>query len=146
MYACRVIARVNNEEENVEGQKRKTMTGTIMVSGLGQMRANQSDTKLAWEMFHKIYRMYSDIKNKEETNTYLMLTWMSYHKETNKVSKTTVNSHGNHQNKFPFQLIMIVSPDFHQIHPWSTQVCNCDEIGFDPNVKCHKVVCTYKFF
>ena len=47
MYACKVIACVNNEEENVEGQKRKTMTGTIMVSGLGQMRANQSDTKLA---------------------------------------------------------------------------------------------------
>ena len=37
-YACRVIARVNKEEDNVEGQKRKTRTAIIKVSGLSHKR------------------------------------------------------------------------------------------------------------
>ena len=57
---------VNKEEENAEGQKRKTTTGTIKVSGLIHKKEKQSDPRLAWEMFHNIYHMYSDIKNKEE--------------------------------------------------------------------------------
>ena len=56
---------------------------------------------LPLEMFHKIYHMYSDIKNKEELNAELLLTSMSDHEDINKVSKTTVNSHDNHQNEFP---------------------------------------------
>ena len=64
-YARIVIARVNKEEENVEGQKRKTRTGIIEVSGLSHKRGKQYDPRLAWEMFHKIHHMYSDIKNKE---------------------------------------------------------------------------------
>ena len=71
---------------------------------------------------------------------------MSDHKDINKVSKTTVKPHENHQNKFPFHLIMIVPPDLHQVQPRATHVWNCDEIGFDPNDICHKVVCTYKLF
>ena len=90
--------------------------------------------------------MYINIKNKEETNAYLLLIIISGHKEINKVSKTKVNSHDNHQNEFPFQLIIIFPTDLHQIQPRAAQVWNCDEIGFDPNGKCHKVVCTYKFF
>ena len=71
------------------------MTGTIKVSGLSHKRAKQSDPRLAWEMFHNIYNMYSDINNKEETDTALLITSMSDHKDMNKVSETTVNSHGN---------------------------------------------------
>ena len=70
-YSHRVIARVNKEYKNVEGQKRKTTTRTIKVSGLSQKRAKQCDLRLAWEIFHKIYHM-----NKEETNTALLLTKM----------------------------------------------------------------------
>ena len=92
-------------------------------------------------MFHKIYHMYSDIKNKEETNA--VLTSISDHKDINKVSEITVNSHINDQNEFTLQLITIVPPDLHQIQPRSTQVWNCDEIGLDPNGKWRKVVCTY---
>ena len=122
------------------------MTVTIKVSGLSHKRAKKSDLKLAWEMFHKIYHTYSDIKNKEETNTYFLLTSMSDHKYMYKVSKTTVNSHDNHQNEFPFHGRMIVPPKLHKIQPRATKVWNCDEIGFDPNGKWHKVVCTYKLF
>ena len=93
MYSGRVIACVNKEEENAEVQKRKTTTGIIKVSGLIHKRANQCDPRLAWEMFHNIYHMYSDIKNKEEINAALMLTSMSDHEDINKVSETTVNSH-----------------------------------------------------
>ena len=97
-------------------------------------------------MFHKIYHMYSDIKNKEETNAALLLTSMSYHEDINKVSETTVNPHENHHNEFPLQVRTIVPPDLHQIQPRATQVWNCDEIGFDPNGKWRKVVCAYKYF
>ena len=67
-YSRRLIARFNREEENAEVQKRNTVTGTIKVSGLIHNRSKQSDPSLAWDMFHKIYHMYSYIKNKEETN------------------------------------------------------------------------------
>ena len=90
-------------------------------------------------MFHKIHHMYSDIKNKEEINVALLLTSMSDNEDINKVSETKVNSHDNHHRT-------IIPPDLHQIQPRATQVCNCDEIGFDPNGKWRKVVFTYKYF
>ena len=75
-YARRVIAPVNKEEDSAEGQKIKTRTGIIKVLSLNHKRAKQCDPRLAWEMFHKIHRMYSDIKNKEEINAALLLTSM----------------------------------------------------------------------
>ena len=45
------------------------------------------------EMLSTIYHIYSDIKNKEETNTDLLLTIISDNKDMNNFSKTTVNSH-----------------------------------------------------
>ena len=71
---------------------------------------------------------------------------MSRHKDTNKVRKTTVNSHKNHHNEYHFQVRTIVPPDFHQIQPRATQVWNCGEIGLDPNGKWRKAVCTYTYF
>ena len=47
-YELRVIARVNKEEDNAEGQKRKTKKVIIKVSGLSHKRANQCDLRLAW--------------------------------------------------------------------------------------------------
>ena len=69
-------------------------------------------------MFHKIYHMFSDIKKKKETNVALLLTSMSDIKDTNKVRKTTVNSHENHQNYYNFQLRTIGPPDLHQGQSW----------------------------
>ena len=112
-------------------------TGIIKVSGLSQNRAKQCDQRLAWEMFHKIHHMYSDIKNKEEINASLLLTSISDREDINKISETKLNSHDNHHRT-------IVPPELHQIQPRATQVWNCDEIGFDPNGKWRKIVCTYK--
>ena len=122
------------------------MTVIRKVLGLIPKWEKKCYPRLAWEMFHKIYNMYSDINNKEKTNADFILTIMSDHKYINKVSETTVNLHDNQHNEFPLQVRTIVPPDLHQIQPRATQVWNCDEIGFEPNGKWHKVVCTYKYF
>ena len=41
---------------------------------------------------------------------------------------------------------MNIPSDLNKIQPRAIWVCNCDEIGFDPNVNWPKVICTYKFF
>ena len=53
-YSRRVIVRVNKEEENAEGQKRKTRTRIIKFSGLSHKREKKCNPRLAWEMFHRI--------------------------------------------------------------------------------------------
>ena len=45
-YAHRVIARLNKDKENDKGQKRKTSTVKIKVSGLSPKWAKQNDPKL----------------------------------------------------------------------------------------------------
>ena len=97
-------------------------------------------------MFHKIYHMYIDIKNKEETNAALLLTSMSDQEYINKVIKKILNSHENHHNEFPLQVRMIVPPNLHQIQPRANRVWNCDEIGLNSNGKWRKVVCIYNYF
>ena len=47
-YAHRLIVRVNKEDENAEGQKRKTTTGKIKVFGLICKRSKQFDPRLTW--------------------------------------------------------------------------------------------------
>ena len=42
--------------------------------------------------------------------------------------------------------VTTVPEDLEYIHPRLSQVWNCGEIVFDPNVSWIKVVCTYKFF
>ena len=59
----------------------------IKVLDLVHKRTKQSDPGLVWFMFHNIYQIYSDIKNKEERNSYMILTSMSEHEESNKVNK-----------------------------------------------------------
>ena len=104
------------------------------------------DPRLAWEMFHKIYHMYSDINNKGERNAALLLTSISDHQYINKFSKKTVNSHENHHNEYPFQVRRIFPSNLHHIQPRATQVWNCDKIGLGPNGKWRKFVCIYKYF
>ena len=78
---------MDRNEERAEGQKKRTRTGLIKVLGLSHKREKQNGPRLAWFTFHRIYCMFSDIKNKEEINSALLLTSMSEHKEVNKVNK-----------------------------------------------------------
>ena len=61
-------------------------TGMIKVTGLIHKRAKKSYLRLAWFMFHKIYRMFRDVKNKEERNATMLLTIFSEHEESKKVN------------------------------------------------------------
>ena len=66
------------------------MIGTTQISGLRHKRSKKSDQNITWQMFHKVYHMYSDINDKEETNEALLLTSMSDQKDINKVSDTRI--------------------------------------------------------
>ena len=52
-------------------------------------------------MFHRIYRVYSGIKNKEERNTAMILTSMSEHEEEYKVNEELEESLDNDNNNQP---------------------------------------------
>ena len=59
----------------------------IKVLGLIHKSRKQSDSTIAWLMFHKIYCMYVDIKKKEEIKAAIILTRMSEHEEYKKGNK-----------------------------------------------------------
>ena len=77
------------------------ITGMINVLVLIHKRGNQSDPRLARFMFHKIYGMYSDINNRAENNTDMLLTSMSEYKEANKVNEELEESCDNYDNNQP---------------------------------------------
>ena len=41
--------------------------------------------------------------------------------------------------------MMNIPSDIKEIELRARKKCNCNEVGFDLNLKQHKVVCTYKF-
>ena len=49
-------------------------------------------------MFHKIYSIYSDIKNKEEINDAMLRKSITEHEEANKVNKELEDSRDNNYN------------------------------------------------
>ena len=52
-------------------------------------------------MFHNIYHIYIDIKNKEEINVDILLTSMSTHEEANKINEELKDSRDNDDNNKP---------------------------------------------
>ena len=58
----------------------------VRVLSLSHKREYKSDPRLTWFMFHKIYCMYSDINNKEDRNSAMIITSMTEHEEANKVN------------------------------------------------------------
>ena len=118
----------------------------INVLGLSHKREKQSDPRLSWFMFHKIYRMYSDIKNKEERNAPILLTSISKHKVSNKVNEELEDSCDNDDNNQPILQELIIPSDINGIQKIATQVWNCNGVGFDPNGRWSKVIFTYKSF
>ena len=63
----------------------------------------------------------------------MLLTSMSEHEESNKVNKELKYSRDNDDKNQPSLKIMIIPYDINDIQPRATQLCNCDEIGFDTN-------------
>ena len=61
-YACAVIRRVNQIEDEHIGQQKRSSTGEIKVRGLSHKRTKQSDPRLQWIMFHKMCIMYRCVR------------------------------------------------------------------------------------
>ena len=118
----------------------------INVLVLIHKRENQSDPRLARFMFHKIYWMYSGIKNREENNTDMLLTSISEYKEAKKVNEELEESCDNYDNNQPILQENIIPSNINDIQPRATQVWNCNSFGFVPNVRWINIICTYKLF
>ena len=118
----------------------------IKVSGLSRNREKKRNPRLTWMMFQHIYIVYRNINNKEEINAYMLLISISNHEQATKLNKECDDSWDNAENNQPFMQNMNIPSDLNDIQPRSTQVWNCDEIGFDPYGRRNKVVFTCKFF
>ena len=57
-----------------------------------------------------------------------------------------LKNHGIRMKKPIFLKKMIIPYDLNDIQTRATQVWNCDEIGFYPNGRWNKVICTYNLF
>ena len=73
-------------------------------------------------MFHKIFRMYSYIKRKEEINSAMLITSISEHEEYKKVKKELEYSRDKDDNNQPILQKMIIPSDLNDIQPRSTLV------------------------
>ena len=118
----------------------------IKVLGLSHKRAKKIYPRLNWLIFHEIYCMYSDTKNKEEINSAMILTSVSEHEEAKKVNKELEDSRDKDDKNQPIFQKMIIPSDINDIQPRATQVWNCDEVGFYSNGRWSKVIFTYKLF
>ena len=69
-YAQRLIRRVNTTEQGAIGQKKRSNTGEIKVSGLSHKQAKQGCPRLSWIMFHKICGMQRCIQKSEASHNH----------------------------------------------------------------------------
>ena len=96
-------------------------------------------------MFQVIYGMYHKIYNKEASNAATIIINMSDNIQSNKQNYIVEDSRDKAKNNKPLLQKMNTPSDINRIQPRHNQVCNCDEIGFDPNRNWNKVIYTYKF-
>ena len=102
-------------------------------------------------MFHNINYMCRYIIKQETVQASLLIQGLRVNFRS---TKAAGNSPATPKIYIPLQPIIPIDPktettvpeDLENIQPFSSQVCNCDKIGFDINRSWRKVVCTYKFF
>ena len=118
-----------------------------MCQSLATTERRQSETRLAWMMFHNISHMYRDIKEQEsEKSTEPILNLCTNLNSNNISSSSPITLKISIQQPTMPLDPKNVPEDLKEIQPRPSQVRNCDEIGFDTNVSWLIVVCTYKFF
>ena len=59
----------------------------VKFSGLSHNGEKKINPRLAWMILQKIYRMYCNIKNKEEGKSAMIIKNMPEHEQANKVNK-----------------------------------------------------------
>ena len=77
--------------------------------------------------------MNSDVNEKKWKKCAIILTIMSENVQANKKNFKVSDSKYNIDKNQPLQKNMNITSNLKYIKPISTQVWNCDEIGFDPN-------------
>ena len=78
------MKRVNFSEETHDNQRKKVRKGLIKISSISNDRAKQSDTVIAWIMFHKIYHMYRDITKQEMLQALIIIQGLHVNLESTK--------------------------------------------------------------
>ena len=76
----------------------------------------------------------------------MVLTSIPEHEEANKFNEELKDSRDKDDNNQPILQKIIIPYDLNYIQPRSTQVWNCNEVGFYPNGRWRKIICTYKLF
>ena len=114
----------------------------IKVSVFIHNREKQSDPRLAWLMYQNIYLMYSDIKNKKESNSSILLTSMVEHEQDKKQNEKVEDSQNKAENNQPLLQNINIPSDINDIQPRATQVWNCDELGLHTNGRWNKAICS----
>ena len=133
------------KQVNFSGEVHATL---IRTSSLSINIENHSDTSITWIKFHKIAHMYRYVRKKETIKSSLLIQCLHVNFGSTK-SEETLPATPN--LSMPLQTTMhkypeTVSEELKNIHPWTYQVWNSDEIIFDPNGSSRKVVFTYKLF
>ena len=113
-------------------------SGLVKVSSLRKNQVTQRYLGPDWNMFHKIYAIYRDLK----------------HQETLQASIPKLKFPGYISPPHPYQLsepslpgkLQEVPPDLLDFQPFPSQVWNFCNIGFYPNGNRNKMLCTYKLF
>ena len=84
--------------------------------------------------------MYHDV-NKSRVDYFAVES--DKHNEENEV--LYVRRKSNNKRRKKLEEFTKIPDDLHLIQPQSTQVWNCDKVDVEPNSKCNKVVCAYKW-
>ena len=94
-------------------------------------------------MFHKIAQMYRDIKEQESEEAIELILNLRANLNSNNTSLSSpiTPKISIQQPTMPLDP-KTVPEDIKEIQPRPSQVWNCDEIGFGPNVSWIRVVCT----
>ena len=148
---CTVVKGVNFSKEAHGKQSKNGRRGKIKASILSKNRYKQSDTRLAWIIFHKIDHMYREIRKQETVQVSLLLQGLRVNCEPTKAAGA---SPATPNLSMPLQPTITIYPttvttvpeDLEDIQPRPYQVWNCENIGFDTNGSWRKVVYTYKLF
>ena len=64
-YLREVTKWANKKEDKHEEQKIRNCTGLVKVYSLSNTQGSQSDTRIYWITFNKIYDIFRDLKNQE---------------------------------------------------------------------------------
>ena len=114
---------------------------------ISNIRSRKSDPTLEWVMFHKIAHIYRDIREQEsEKAREIFINFRSNLNSNNTSLSSPIRPNISIQQPKITLDTKTVPKDLKDIQPHTSQVWDCDDIGFTLNGSCFRVVCTCMFF